>query len=656
MMGATATISMATQPAAAEEGLTLRQVMLSSGGVGYFEYSAKVQGDVDLPLTVRLDQIDDVLKSVVVFDEHGGMGEVRLPGKAAASEAFRDLPFGPEALGSEAALLEAMRGARVSVTIAGGTREGRILSVTAEVVERGVKRHRLALASGGAVASLILEEASVVRLLDPALSAQLEEALSALLAQKDRGRRTLTIHSSGQGEREVHVGHVVSVPLWKSTYRLMLPADTQEKKARLIGLAVVENQSGEPFRGVDLTLISGNPVTFRQALYQAYYVKRPEIPVEVAGRVLPRLDEGAVKVADKSAPSPSRFGGMAPSFETFGVPGVAMPPAPPGLAGSAEEATQIIFHIPEPVTLEAGEEALIPILDRTLPALRVALFQPDVDAHHPIDSVLLDNDSETGLPPGVVTTYEQRGTDVASYLGDARLAALPAGERRLVSFGVDTKVRIDRDEHAAQTIALASIAGGTLRIERRERRTTDYAIVGAAREPRTVMVEEPRLPDFTLEPPTGAAVEVTAGHYRARVEVPAGAAVTLSLTQVRPLFEEVVVTNLPSEVLAVYATSGEIPAAVRAVLTRLRAARALVEEREAAVKVVQDELAKIREEQARIRENLKVIPAGSALVERYLAALSEQEDRIAALHQRLADAQRAEREAREALDQAIRSS
>ena len=54
-------------PALADE-LKLKRVLLSSGGVGYYEYEAKVTGEATLSLDVPLDQVDDVLKSVVVFD------------------------------------------------------------------------------------------------------------------------------------------------------------------------------------------------------------------------------------------------------------------------------------------------------------------------------------------------------------------------------------------------------------------------------------------------------------------------------------------------------------------------------------------------------------------------------------------------------------
>jgi hypothetical protein len=43
------------------DDLTLRRVMLSTGGVGYFEYEAEADGPVTLGLDVPLSQVDDVL-------------------------------------------------------------------------------------------------------------------------------------------------------------------------------------------------------------------------------------------------------------------------------------------------------------------------------------------------------------------------------------------------------------------------------------------------------------------------------------------------------------------------------------------------------------------------------------------------------------------
>src|SRR5260370_28452612 len=80
---------------------------------------------------------------------------------------------------------------------------------------------------------------------------------------------------------------MVEVPGWRASYRLTLPGDPGAPRSALQGWATVENLSGQDWKGVELTLVSGRPVAFHQALYEAYYVTRPEIPVEVAGRPLP---------------------------------------------------------------------------------------------------------------------------------------------------------------------------------------------------------------------------------------------------------------------------------------------------------------------------------------------------------------------------------
>ena len=47
---------------AVAQDLALKRVMLSSGGLGYFEYEATVDGDATLRLTVSLEQVDRQLE------------------------------------------------------------------------------------------------------------------------------------------------------------------------------------------------------------------------------------------------------------------------------------------------------------------------------------------------------------------------------------------------------------------------------------------------------------------------------------------------------------------------------------------------------------------------------------------------------------------
>ena len=106
---------LAASPVAADE-LPLRRVVLASIGLAQFTHAGPVAGGTNIDLAVRLDQVDDLLKSLTVFDRAGGIGAVSLPGKAPLQELFRDLPFGPEALGSPSALLNALVGSEVQIT------------------------------------------------------------------------------------------------------------------------------------------------------------------------------------------------------------------------------------------------------------------------------------------------------------------------------------------------------------------------------------------------------------------------------------------------------------------------------------------------------------------------------------------------------------
>ena len=233
-------------PASAAD-LVLKRVMLSSAGVGYFEYEAAVEGPTTLGLDLPLDQIDDVLKSLVVFDSAGSIGGVELPGHDATHAAFAAVPVGPEALKSPVEYLNGLRGVVVQVS---GPRPmtGRILSAermreeAREAGDTGTPRTRVTLLAADGLRQFVLEEADAVTVADPALRDGIDQALDSLRQDSRADARHLTIRSDGTGARIVRVGYVAAVPLWKASYRLVLPARNEESaKARLQGWAVLEN-------------------------------------------------------------------------------------------------------------------------------------------------------------------------------------------------------------------------------------------------------------------------------------------------------------------------------------------------------------------------------------------------------------------------------
>lgn len=637
---------------AQDEGLSLKRVLLSTGGVGYFEYEAEVEGDAVLSLDVRLDQVDDVLKSIVVFDDAGGVGAIRLPGREPLAQAFRELPFGPDAVTSPVWLLDALRGAEVAVT---GSRDlaGSLIGVEAETValpNNGgvVTRHRVSLLTALGVQQFILEEADAVRFTDSVLRGQVDGALAAIARHRVRDRRTLTIDAPGEGARTVRVGYVVEAPLWKASYRLSL--DPSEDQGVLQGWAVIENMSGQDWQDVELTLASGNPVTFRQALYSAYYVDRPEIPVEVLGRILPPADTGSVGLEMDVAPAPaeaqemnmraemSRAAGAASVVGQAMDVGVAQaalaapPPTPATMASGAmaaaseDAATQVVFRLAEPVSAESGQSLLVPIIDGAVPAQAVALYQPGTHARHPLAAVRLTNDTGSGLPPGVLTLYES-GQGV-TFVGDAQLAPLPAGDARLLSFALDQKMIVDRETESERKIASGSISQGVLRLRVRQRETTTYRLEPSGGEDRRVILEHPRRSGWKLVAPDGENVEMTDTAMRIPVTITAGEARAIEVTLEQPIVDRIALIDLPYRRLVAYAESRELDDDLREAFARLAQMRATVDRMRTEVGRLEASREEIYVDQDRLRDNLQSVPRDSDLHQRYLGKMTEQEDSL----------------------------
>ena len=145
----------------------------------------------------------------------------------------------------------------------------------------------------------ILEEVTALRFTHPQTQAQIERLLAGLTENRAKDQRVLSIGFLGSGTRNVAISYVVAAPVWKTAYRMVLPKEGG--KARLQGWAVVENLTGGDWKGVDLVLVSGNPVALRQPLYTAFFAERTEVPVTAGVRVMPRTDDAVDEAGRRSA-------------------------------------------------------------------------------------------------------------------------------------------------------------------------------------------------------------------------------------------------------------------------------------------------------------------------------------------------------------------
>jgi hypothetical protein len=645
-----------------DETLRLRRVMLSTGGVGYFEHETTVDGDAELAIDVRLSQVNDVLKSIVVYDGKGGAGAVSLPGRKPLEQIFGNLPFGREALESPVTLLNALKGEKVKAL---GQRQlaGQLIGVaplTAKLPDGlgTTTRYRVSLLTNSGIQEFMLDEAQSVQFVDPALRAKVAGALAAISTHRARDRRRLNVEIKGSGKRTVRVGYVVEAPLWKTSYRLTVDEGNGGGGGLLQGWAIVENMSGQDWNGVELTLVSGNPVTFRQALYSAYYVNRPSVPVEVLGRILPKPDTGAVRAAGR--PDEKRLmkrmsipRGRRPAAKGLGLGGgpgamAMMKPAPPPgikpmiedmapppgapparLAVSQEAATQVLFRFPGGVGVPSGGSLAVPFVNREVPARRLSLYQPGTHSRHPLATVRLVNDGATGLPPGILTLYERAPkTGVVSFIGDARMTTLPAGEERLVSFAVDQKTRIGKETSDTRTVSKGAIGQGVLRLTVVRRKATTYRVKAPAREDRKLLIEHPRRRGWKLVSPDEKNVELTGAKYRIRHQLAKGAEEAFKVIVEKPVTETVGISSLRLDRVLFYAESAELSEPLRKAFAEVAKLRREVDKSRREISRLGKGKNGLFKDQERIRKNLGNVSSDSDIYRRYAKKLDTQENEL----------------------------
>jgi hypothetical protein len=295
--------------------LPVKRVVLYKNGVGYFEHSARVRGNQELGIDFTTGQLNDVLKSLTVVDlGDGKISDIRYNSIAPLDERLRALrlPFGEQITRAE--FLSALRGSRVEVAGKGESATGRLLSVEQEdrTNDSGATYHVTdfsIVTDSGEMKSFELGPGVSVRLADHELNDEVGRYLNLVGSSRARDLRRMTVSATGSGDRDIFVSYISEVPVWKSTYRIILPEKPNEKPL-LQGWAIVDNTIGEDWKDVQLSLIAGAPQSFVQNISQPFYARRPEIALPESAMLTPQTHEGTMK--DEEAKSVSGIVGGVP--------------------------------------------------------------------------------------------------------------------------------------------------------------------------------------------------------------------------------------------------------------------------------------------------------------------------------------------------------
>lgn len=149
---------------------------------------------------------------------------------------------------TEAEYLSALRGARVEVHSGSSTVTGRLLTIETEqrTTDKGISYNAIkfsVITDAGEMRNFELGTGTTVRLAERDLNSEISKYLDLIDSSRARDLRRMTISAAGMGDRTISLSYISEVPVWKSTYRIILP-EKPDDKPLLQGWAIVDNTVG----------------------------------------------------------------------------------------------------------------------------------------------------------------------------------------------------------------------------------------------------------------------------------------------------------------------------------------------------------------------------------------------------------------------------
>ncbi|MDR0670010.1 MAG: DUF4139 domain-containing protein [Treponema sp.] len=613
--------------------MPLRKITVYSSGVAFFEHSRVLSGPAVFRLPFTATALNDALKSLLLRDPASAFPLIGYSPEQGLPETLRSLGVDLSGNPGMAEILENLRGEEVEVNVPEPIR-GRIMALEyRRAGDGGPAEPWLSLLGPQGIRLLNLAKIDSLRVTNADLNADLERALDLIMASRNSRTRELTITLPGGGSRSVSVSYVIPSPVWKVSYRLDLGNGTSAP-ARFQGWAIVDNDSDEDWRDVELSLAAGRPVSFIQNLYPPYYQDRPTLPLAIAGSAAPVTYAAADSRQRATLNSPVEKSAAAEELVEFEPsPRAAAPvPAPEPLpVTGADMADQFSFTLSSPVSIDRKSSVMFPLSDTEISVRKFLIFSGVQTGRtvHPAVGAELNNTTGLRLPAGPITVY-----DGGSYAGDALLEFLNRDEKRLISWGEDLSVTGTSSVSSTRIVTAVTVSGGVMTLNRRQSTEKTYRFRNTGPEAKTIVIEHPITTGAALAEPANYD-EATGTAYRFIRQIPPGTGGTgeaeLRVREETPLSQRISLTNLTPAALLSYSSSQEIPAAVRTSLAQAVELWRGVEDAEKARTETEARKNAQAAEQDRIRGNLEAAgnetPQGQEYLRR-LTALDAEIDRL----------------------------
>jgi hypothetical protein len=294
------------------------------------------------------------------------------------------------------------------------------------------------------------------------------------------------------------------------------------------------------------------------------------------------------------------------------------------------------YTIDIPVSLGRQKSALLPVVNKEIEGKRVSIYNPNVQAKHPLLGLKFKNTSGMNLAQGPITVFEG-----STYAGDTRVLDLQQNEERLVSYAIDLGTEVStKNGNNTSKITKVKANKGVVFTETliREERVCD--LVNRSDKDRVILIEHPNRKGqgFVFKGDNKPAEEA-ADVFRFETTLSAGKNTSYTIVEERTQGTQFILTNSGDEQIRWFISLNEASPELKAKLKQALEIKGKWDGTVREIQNIQRRINTITQDQNRLRQNLREMPKEAEAYKTYLKKFDEQEKEMTSLHEKLKNLQ-----------------
>ncbi len=646
--------------------IDIKKIIIFKQGISYFISEGLMKGSGKFELEFKTDQLNDILKSLLIFDssEKGFISSISYDAAIETSQLLKSVMLDIPDTDSFTSLIKQIKGASVDLTI--GTSEklsGIIMGI--EFTEKLVKEYKISeklltlLSDDGKIMKIPFDEISSLNILNEYIKNDLKFYLKTVIAGKKKDLKKIVINCESGGddeiERKIRVSYIHESPVWKVSYRIIMSKEqAKENKCLIAGFSLVENVSNIDWEDVYISLVSGMSVSFVYNFYKSIYIDRPIIqppktltarPTEIEDGIgvddFADYKKKSKKVSEKRLSRELMMKKPAAPTATTASTGFAIAGemnqhdmmnklASQTKVSSRDLGELFEYNILNPVSIKRKHSALVPILTEEIKAKKILLYNPNQHDKNPDACLEITNDSSFMLERGPVTILMQE-----MLAGEAMLPVMTPDTTRILNYAVEQAVIITHEEESENKDIHRIKIGGSYSYEYYYTNLyTTYKIKNnKSDEEKELFLDHPKKSGYKIEE-SPIEPEETPNYWRFKLKIKPKDAVVFKIQERKENHTSYYIHNYTKDDLlnrvTFYMRQKFISEKLESQLKEVGNIIGKKHDLEEKKNKLANERSSMTEEQSRIRANISVLGESSqesALREKYVKKFSVQEQR-----------------------------